>query len=476
VARDTSSPRFEMAAIGHLNAAVGDSQERTQPQARSLKFRIIVISLAWLALSLMATGAVLVLLFRAHMQRHFDQTLRSHLEELAAAAPIGADGSLNLSWEPADPRFRRPLSGWYWEVRSGETVKRSPSLLEQDIPPISAEPGALNIFDNVPGPGNTRLRIAAQDTLQPESNRILSVRVAGPCVTVRNDVFVFIGQLAAALMTLGLTLGALIAVQVTYGLRPLGMMRAKLMDLRLGRGSRLETDGPSEIAPLINELNGLLDEREEMVTQARAEAGNLAHALKTPIAVIRNEASSLPADQGATLKAEADRMTRVLEHHLVHARAQMKQRSAPASVLFDRVMADVRFSLGRLYPERKLEVSVPDGLAAACAEDDLGEMIGNLADNACKWAARTVRISASGSGGRVLVQIDDDGPGLTDNQRAQVLARGKRLDESMPGHGLGLSIATKLATLHGGTLSLARSEMGGLAVSLDLPAAVAPPH
>ena len=135
----------------------------------------------------------------------------------------------------------------------------------------------------------------------------------------------------------------------------------------------------------------------------------------------------------------------------------------------------MRFSLARLYPERKLEFRVQDGLAAACVEDDLGEMIGNLADNACKWAARTVRISARRSEARVLVQVDDDGPGLTDKQREEVLARGKRLDESMPGHGLGLSIAAKLATLHGGVLKLQRSELGGLAAVLDLPAAATCP-
>ena len=271
-----------MAAIGQVDAITGDLKEsQALPvQTRSLKFRLIAVSLAWLILSLLATGAVLVLLFRAHMQRHFDQTLQSHLEELLAASSAGANGSLNLSWEPADPRFRKPLSGWFWEVRSGKTVKRSPSLLDQNLPPLSTEPGAPSIFDNISGPGNTRLRIAAQDTVLPASSQSLSVRVAGPCVTVQNDVFVFIGQLAAALITLGLMLGALIAAQVTYGLRPLAMVRARLMDVRLGRGTRLEAHGPSEIAPLIEQLNGLLDERDEMVAKARAEAGNLAHALK----------------------------------------------------------------------------------------------------------------------------------------------------------------------------------------------------
>ena len=246
-----------MVAVGHLDIEAREAEKRgaIRVRPRSLKFRLVAISLAWLVFSLLATGAVLVLLFRAHMQRHFDQTLQSHLEELSAAASSGADGSLNLSWEPADPRFRKPLSGWYWEIRSGnETLKRSPSLAGQSIPAVLAtsEP---HIFDNVPGPGGVRLRIIAQDIALPGSSRPLSVLVAGPCVTVQNDVLIFMGQLAAALLTLGLTLGALIAAQVTYGLRPLGMVRAGLLRVRQGRGSRLQADGPSEIAPLIDELN-----------------------------------------------------------------------------------------------------------------------------------------------------------------------------------------------------------------------------
>ncbi len=198
---------------------------------------------------------------------------------------------------------------------------------------------------------------------------------------------------------------------------------------------------------------------------------HLAHALKTPIAVIRNEASSLPDDKGSILKAEADRMTRVVEHHLLDARAQMRQRRVPAGAPLDRVMEDVRFSLERLYPERKVEFRVPSGLAAACTEDDCGEMIGNLADNACKWAASTVRISARRSAERILIQVDDDGAGLNEEERTHVLTRGGRLDESMPGHGLGLCIVLKLAAIHGGALRLERSEHGGLAAFLDLPAA-----
>jgi signal transduction histidine kinase len=437
---------------------------------RSLKWRLIAVSLAWLAFSLLATGTVLTLLFRAQMQRHFDRTMLGNLEELAAAVHVEAGGAIDLAWEPADPRYRKALSGWYWEIRTGgRAAKSSPSLMGQSIP-VTAASGQPELFDDIPGPGGVRLRGVAEAISQPDGSALF-VAVAGPCITVRHDVLIFLGQLAAALITLGLTLGALIAVQVTYGLRPIYMVGAALAGMRLGRHDRLDTDGPSEIAPLVDELNALLSERGAMVAQARAEAGNLAHALKTPIAVIRNEAAGIAGQAGETLKEEANKMVRAVEHHLVRARARARPRHSAARASLDAVMEDVRFSLQRLYPERLLEIDIPKGLSAACREDDLGEMTGNLADNACKWAKRRVRISAEKSNGRLRVRIDDDGAGLDGGQCIQVLARGKRLDERMPGHGLGLSITSQLALLHGGDLRLDRSELGGLSAVLDLPAA-----
>jgi signal transduction histidine kinase len=447
----------------------GAVQNGSKP--RSLKTRLIAVSLAWLIFSLLATGAVLVLLFRAHMQRHFDQTLLGNLEELAATVQAESGGAVKLTWEPADPRYRKAASGWYWEVRRGErTVKASPSLMGQTIPIVASAASNLQVLDDTRGPGGVRLRIMAKRVPQPDGDALF-VAVSGPCVTVQHDVFTFIGQLAAALITLGLMLGALIAAQVTFGLRPLHMVRAALADIRLGRHARFDSDRPAEIAPLIDELNTLLDERDAMVAEARAEAGNLAHALKTPIAVIRNEASEMRGSTGAALKEEADKMARVVEYHLVRARAQARPRQQAARASLDAVMEDIRFSLQRLYPERRLDIDIPKGLTAACSEDDLGEMIGNLADNACKWGKRRVRISGEKSNGRLRVRIEDDGAGLTEEQCIQVLARGKRLDERMPGHGLGLSIASQLAHLHGGDLRLQRSQLGGLSGVLDLPLA-----
>jgi signal transduction histidine kinase len=437
---------------------------------RSLRVRLIAVSLAWVVVSLLLMGMLLIALFRGQVQRHFDQTLLGHLQELAAAAEVDANGTLKLTWEPSDPRFRHPLSGWYWEVRSGATtVKRSPSLLEHNLAASTPGPGQAHLFKDVEGPDKTRLRVLAQDIILPETDQPFTVLVAGPCAMVQQDVLTFMGQLAIALVVLALTLAALIVTQVTFGLRPLGVLHSALAEVRDGRRRRLEASGPAEIAPLIEELNGLLDERDTMVDEARAEAGDLAHALKTPIAVIRNEAHELAGERGAVFTSEASKMARVVEHHLVRARTKIKRRLAGARAPLDAVIEDVRFSLSRLYPERTVTFDVAPGLIFAGEADNLGEMIGNLADNACKWARNTVHIGARYENGRIIVHIADDGPGLDEAACSQALTRGERLGSTMPGHGFGLPIVVQLTELYGGTLRLGRSELGGLLATLDLP-------
>lgn len=437
----------------------------------SLKVRLLAISLALLVFSLLVTGTVLVLLFRVQAQRHFDQTLTDHLHELAAAIQVQPDGAVKLTWEPADPRFRLPRSNWYWEVRQGnETVRRSPSLGKETLAVTTPPPARDYVYHFIPGPGrDVRLRIRA-DIVEPLSVQPVTVLVAGPRMVVRRDVLAFVGQLAVALGVLALLLGTMIVLQVTVGLRPLAQMQAALAGVRAGRHARLDASGPAEVAPLIDELNGLLGEREAAVEAARAEAGDLAHSLKTPIAVISNEVRELPEEQGAVLRAELDRMARVVEHHLVRARTKARQRLPGPRARLDEVMEDVRFSLSRLYPERKLQLDIAPGLVFAGEADDLGEMTGNLADNACKWAAGVVRISATREAGRIRLVVEDDGPGLDEDACAQALARGERLGSSMPGHGLGLPIVAQLAELYGGTLRLGRSPLGGVSAILDLPA------
>lgn len=457
-----------------INTSTPRQQEAPRaPRMPSLKLRLLSISLALLLFSLFVTGALLVLLFRAQTQRHFDQTLTDHLQELAAAVEVQPDGTVKLTWEPADPRFRVASSGWYWEIRQGdETVKRSPSLGQGRLAVTTPPPARDHVYHFVPAPGGvSHLRIRADIVPQTQSMQPLTVLVAGPRTVVRRDVVAFGGQLAVALGVLALLLGTMIVIQVTYGLRPLAQVQAALAGVRAGRQLRLDASGPAEVAPLIDELNGLLSEREAAVQAARAEAGDLAHSLKTPLAVISNEVRELPEQNGVVLRAELDRMARVVEHHLVRARTKARQRLPGAHARLDEVMEDVRFSLTRLYPGRALQLDIAPELVFAGEADDLGEMTGNLADNACKWAAGVVRISAAREGERIRIVIEDDGPGLDEEACKLALARGERLGSSMPGHGLGLPIAAQLAGLYGGSLRLGRSPLGGVAATLDLPGA-----
>jgi len=441
-------------------------------RAPSLRLRLVTASLAWIVVSLAITGVLLVWLFRSHIEHRFDRTLYDHLEELAAAAEIGADGAPMLSWEPADPRFKPALSGWYWQiVADGQTLRTSASLNGATLAVQGPGIGHPHAYRYATGPAGETLRLIVQDIVLPGRQQPLTVTIAGPCADIHTDVRSFAGHLALSLGVLAVTLGVLVRLQVGYGLRPLGNVQSGLNAVRLGARDQLaESDSPAEVLPLIQEVNALLRQRQAMIERARAEAGDLAHALKTPIAVISNEAGRIGDSAGAIIQGEIGRMRQAVEHHLVRARAAAGFRSPHARAALDEVLADVRFSLERLYPERALMVTTPTGASFAGEADDLGEMIGNLADNAGKWARGRIAIEAAVVGERLTITVDDDGPGLDAAGRVAAVERGGRLDTDKPGHGLGLSIVAHLAELYGGRLTLSPSQLGGLRAELDLPA------
>lgn len=437
----------------------------------SLRLRLIAGSLAWVVVSLAAMGIVLVLLFRSHIERRFDRTLHDHLEELAAAAEVDPDGHFKLTWEPADPRFKPPHSGWYWEVRAGaDTLRRSPSLGFSTLAAPTPGAGQPNLIADTQGPADECLRLVVQDIVLPERPEPLTIVVAGPRVDIRRDVRSFASMLGLSLALLAVTLAALVLIQVGYGLRPLHNVQAAVNEVRHGSRKRLDKAGsPAEVLPLIEAVNGLLQQREASNERARAEAGDLAHALKTPIAIINNEAARIAGEIGETINVEVARMRRVVEHHLLRARALAGTDMPHAHAALDDILADVRFSIERLYPERTLVIEGQKGMTFAGEADDLGEMIGNLAENAAKWATSRIVITTGLANGRIGVTIDDDGPGLDEAAQSAALARGVRLETMKPGHGLGLSIVTQLVELYGGRLKLSRAPQGGLRAHIDVP-------
>jgi signal transduction histidine kinase len=268
--------------------------------------------------------------------------------------------------------------------------------------------------------------------------------------------------------------------QVKAGLAPLGQLRSRLLAVREGRSARVEGSYPTEVQPLVDDLNALLGDRERSVARAQAKAGDLAHGLKTPLAVLAQEAERARTGSGgelaATVAQQVERMRRQVDYHLAHARAAASgARLGTRCPVAESVEGLVR-TLQRLHAERGLEIEagVPGGLAVQVEREDLDEMLGNLLDNACKWARSRVRLAASADAAgksQVLISVDDDGPGLDPALQHTVLQRGVRADEALPGSGLGLAIVRDLAELYGGAIALDRSPEGGVRAQLRLPSA-----
>jgi len=272
-------------------------------------------------------------------------------------------------------------------------------------------------------------------------------------------------------------LGGLIAVR--SGLTPLTRLRGRLASVRSGRDRRLEGEYPDEVQPLVNDLNALLGHQDQMVRRALAKAGDLAHGLKTPLAVLSQEADRAEAaghlELAATIAQQVERMRRQIEYHLAHARAAASGATPGARCDVLCSAEGLTRTLHRLYAGRGLAIDlrVAPSHAVRAQREDLDEMLGNLLDNACKWAKSGISIESAARGGRIVITVDDDGPGISEEMREAVLQRGVRADEAAPGSGLGLAIVRELVELYGGSIVLSRSDRGGVRAALELPAAEA---
>jgi signal transduction histidine kinase len=439
----------------------------------SLAFRLVASAAIWCALLLSFGGFALSRLFSETVERNFDGRLRVLLEGVVAGSDLAQDGALALRPQLGEPRFDQPLSGWYWQISdSNGPLRRSASLWDETLPVIPAAGGQGATLD-LAGPHGEPLRMLSRAIGLPGREQPFIYSVAGDRREIDAETEGFNRLLVLGLGTMLLGVVAAVLIQVRFGLEPLRRIRRGLADIRVGRAKRLAGDYPEEIRPLANELNALLDHNEAVVERARTHVGNLAHGLKTPIAVLTNEASRSRGSLAELTLRQTALMRQQVDHHLSRARAM-----ATASVIGSRcdvapVLADLQRTLARIYASRELaiEVACPPETVFRGARQDLEEMLGNLLDNACKWARARVVASADAVDERLVVVVEDDGPGLPPERRSEVMERGRRLDERVPGSGLGLSIVVDIAELYGGTLSLHEADSGGLRARLELPAA-----
>ncbi len=469
---------------------------------RSLRWRLLGATLLTVALALAGAGWSLVQLFREHASAQFEAQLLMQLDQLTAAFELDEQQSPHLAAPLSDPRWQKPYSGLYWQIEAipspeqpslPRSVWRSRSLWDHEL---SLPGDRLNTDElhrhRAAGPGGQSLWLlerrvqfiapsAAPDLQGAEpvrSQPSWRLVVAADDAALTAAVTRFTGSLALYLGILAAALLAAAGVQVHLGLKPLRTLQRAVQSLRHGSANRLGGDFPSEVQPLVQDFNRVLDQNEEVVQRARHLAGNLAHAIKTPLSVIGNLADDNTADRPALsrqLREQVDRVRDQVDWHLSRARRSGAglpgQRTDVAPVIegLVRVMRKVHGHRDD-RPGLLLEIApVPFQLRFAGESEDLQEMVGNLLDNACKWARSRVRVQATTEDDGWCLTIDDDGPGLTEAQREAVFGRGVRADERAPGSGLGLSIARDTAALYRGRIDLGPSNLGGLRATLRLP-------
>jgi signal transduction histidine kinase len=433
-------------------------------------------------LILLSAGAILSAVYREATERAYDQRLLVYATDLASALVAPGDPDRKDLGRVADPRFELPLSGWYWQVgRPGaplRDIRASKSLFGGDIPSLVPAGGDQRIGEIRKGyrrgPEDRFLRILERDVDLGEDGRFV-IRVAGPADDIDIDVRRFTFALTVTFTLLGLLLGLTTLLQIRFGLRPLAVLRRAVGAVRRGEADRIAGRYPQDLAPLSRELNLLLETNREILERARTQVGNLAHALKTPLSVIVNEVDHAPTELAGKVREQAALMRHHVDYYLNRARAAALAGTLGALTEVAPVIDGLSRTFSKIHVDRQLAIEdrIAPGARFRGERQDLEEMVGNLVDNACKWARSRVVVAAEvvarDGAANLQVTVDDDGPGLPEPAREEVLRRGRRLDETKPGSGLGLSIVADLAGLYRGHLHLEASPLGGLRAVLMLP-------
>jgi signal transduction histidine kinase len=453
--------------------------------ASSLALRLFLPATAWTVVILVATGIILSSTYHDAVERSFDRRLGVYLRTLVADVAAPEQSADRGTPTLGEPLFELPLSGWYWQITALDAgkpeIRSSRSLWDTGLSRLRDEDATTSPDGTrrgyAVGPEEQRLRLIERTVDLGEDGRYLIV-VAGDPQEIDDETRAFDRALLVTFGTLAAVLLLITMFQVRFGLAPLKRISEALAAIRAGTAERLEGRFPVEIAPLARETNALIDANREIVERARTHVGNLAHALKTPLSVVVNEAAGRDDPLAAKVTEQVNIMRDQIARHLERARLAARLKVVGSITDIVPVVTALTRTMEKIHHGRgiAIDLDAPTDVRFRGERQDLEEMVGNLVDNACKWAQMrvSVEVVVERHGGAapatVRIIVDDDGPGLSPAQRDQVARRGRRLDETKPGSGLGLSIVLELAALYGGNLQLGTAPIGGLRAELVLPA------
>lgn len=451
----------------------------------SLARRMGLIAAGWIFVLLLGGGIALERTLTSQVEANFDEQLEYILTAMIASAEIDPSGEVYFYRTLGDQRFLEPSSGLYWQISGGDFDPwPSRSLWDRTLK-LQGVIGDGEHFDSDAHFYNSEqfagepLRIAERTVILPGSETRWTFAVASATEQMDTQISRVRLILIWSFAVLGMGLLVMALLQIRYGLSPLRRVRAAIQNLRTTGANRITEPLPLEVQPLVEELNGLIEHSEKQAEEARRHAGNLAHALKTPLTVLTNAATARAPDLGQAVMRETRTMQRHVDHHLARARAVGRRAIGHARSNVRDSAEAVRRAVERLYPEGRLDIAGSRTATVAIERQDLDELLGNLIENAAKYGGGSVFVTIDPHEGEAefdpaqcLIWVEDDGTGIPEAERTRIFDRGVRLDTDKPGTGLGLAIVRDVAEIYGGSVTLGTSEdLGGLLVELRLPRA-----
>lgn len=450
---------------------------------KSLSLRVMILSTLWVVVSLSSISAVSILFYRRSSEQNLERILYAQLYSLIATVTVSPEGNLRGSVGIDDIRYSDPTTGWYWEVVAiSHNLKgrlTSPSLGTEEI----FSPSDVDIpFDNkffrsyrIKGNSGQKLQVIESDVVLDNQNHIARFRLVGNIDEAHAQVREFKRTLQIFLWSFGMGSVLINIAIIFFSFQPLKRIRRALNDIREGRVHYVNTNLVSEVMPLVQEMNALINNNQRIIARFRIQVGNLAHSLKTPLSVIINEIDRLGGEQVLLLKEQTQIMQAQINHYLQRARIASQCDSIVHHTSVRRVVDRLIRVMEKLNPDKKFQfVMDDDDIIFSGEREDLEEILGNLIENAAQWSHTKILISCPLKENiekteSFSVLVEDDGSGLTEDQIDEALKRGRRFDESKPGTGLGLAIVSDLVNEYGGGLFLSRSSLGGLCVKVVLP-------